>query len=175
MAVTWGTPTPATTRVVQIEPGPMPTLTPSAPASISARVAPAVATLPAITWTWFEYFLIASTGRPGPVIGFRVDMDALDLNESTAADHLPQREGFTSCNAGIMHACGHDAHAAMLAGAARALCARKDQIPGTIVFMFFNDWQLAMVVLLGVPMVAPSTSGVSGFWLLRSVVPEVLL
>ena len=48
MAVTCGTPTPATTRVVQIEPGPTPTLTPSAPASISASAASAVATLPAI-------------------------------------------------------------------------------------------------------------------------------
>ncbi|MCY1554334.1 hypothetical protein D9M68_908990 [compost metagenome] len=46
-AASCGTPTPATMRVVQIEPGPMPTLTASAPASISARVASAVATLPA--------------------------------------------------------------------------------------------------------------------------------
>ena len=49
IADTWGTPIPATTRVVQIEPGPIPTLTASAPASISARVASPVATLPAIT------------------------------------------------------------------------------------------------------------------------------
>jgi hypothetical protein len=50
MAVSCGTPTPATMRVVQIEPGPMPTLTASAPASISAW-ASAVATLPATTCT----------------------------------------------------------------------------------------------------------------------------
>ena len=50
IAVSCGTPTPATMRVVQIEPGPMPTLTASAPASISARAPSAVATLPAITW-----------------------------------------------------------------------------------------------------------------------------
>ncbi len=48
-AVTCGTPTPATTRVVQIEPGPIPHLTASAPASISASAASAVAMLPAIT------------------------------------------------------------------------------------------------------------------------------
>ena len=47
MADSCGTPTPATMRVVQIEPGPMPTLTASAPASISACVPSAVATLPA--------------------------------------------------------------------------------------------------------------------------------
>ena len=49
-AVSCGTPTPATTRVVQIEPGPMPTLTASAPWSISALAPSAVATLPATTW-----------------------------------------------------------------------------------------------------------------------------
>ena len=51
MAVTCGTPTPATTRVVQIEPGPMPTLTASAPASTSALAASPVAMLPPTTWT----------------------------------------------------------------------------------------------------------------------------
>ena len=58
MAVSCGTPTPATMRVVQIEPGPMPTLTASAPASISALVPSAVATLPAMTCTRFESFLM---------------------------------------------------------------------------------------------------------------------
>ena len=51
MAVIWGTPMPATTRVVQMEPGPMPTFTQSAPASIRALVASAVATLPAMSCT----------------------------------------------------------------------------------------------------------------------------
>ena len=51
MAVSCGTPTPATTRVVQIEPGPMPTLIESAPASISALAPSAVAILPATTCT----------------------------------------------------------------------------------------------------------------------------
>jgi len=51
IAVIWGTPTPATIRVVQIEPGPMPTLMPSAPALISASAASAVAILPAIIST----------------------------------------------------------------------------------------------------------------------------
>ena len=51
IAVSCGTPTPATIRVVQIEPGPIPTLIASAPASASALAASAVATLPATTWT----------------------------------------------------------------------------------------------------------------------------
>ena len=49
--MTWGTPTPATTRVVQIEPGPTPTLTASTPASTSAWAPARVATLPPMTWT----------------------------------------------------------------------------------------------------------------------------
>ncbi len=59
----------------------------------------------------------------------RGDMDALPMSEETGLD-------FASTVPGAMHACGHDAHSAMLVGAARALCARKDAIPGTIVFMF---------------------------------------
>src|SRR5690625_854 len=51
IAVICGAPTPATTRVVQIEPGPTPTLTASAPASTSAAAPDRVATLPPITWT----------------------------------------------------------------------------------------------------------------------------
>ena len=59
----------------------------------------------------------------------RGDMDALPMSEETGLD-------FASTIPGAMHACGHDAHSAMLVGAAKALCARKDAIPGTIVFMF---------------------------------------
>src|SRR5262245_9908010 len=54
MAVSWGTPTPATMRVVQIEPGPIPTLIASAPASISALAPSPVAMLPATTCTAFD-------------------------------------------------------------------------------------------------------------------------
>ncbi len=60
-AVSCGTPTPATMRVVQIEPGPMPTLTASAPASISALAPSAVATLPAITATALDSRLMRAT------------------------------------------------------------------------------------------------------------------
>lgn len=76
------------------------------------------------------------TGRPGPVMGFRVDMDALDLNESQAADHLPQREGFASCNPGMMHACGHDGHTTIGLGVASALMAMKERLSGTIKLIF---------------------------------------
>ena len=69
-AVNCGTPTPATTRVVQMLPGPMPTFTASAPASISASAPSGVATLPAITCTAFDNFLmmltVSSTPREWP-------------------------------------------------------------------------------------------------------------
>lgn len=76
------------------------------------------------------------TGRPGPVMGFRVDMDALDLHESQASDHLPQREGFASCNPGMMHACAHDGHTAIGLGVATVLMAMKEQLSGTIKLIF---------------------------------------
>ena len=59
----------------------------------------------------------------------RGDMDALPMTEETG---LP----FASTIPGAMHACGHDAHTAMLFGAAKALCARREELSGTIVFMF---------------------------------------
>ena len=65
----------------------------------------------------------------GRTVLLRGDMDALPLQEETG---LP----FTSRLPGAMHACGHDAHTAMLVGAARALCARRDELTGTVVFMF---------------------------------------
>ena len=65
----------------------------------------------------------------GRTVLLRGDMDALPLHEDTGLD-------FTSRTDGAMHACGHDTHVAMLAGAARALCARRDELAGTVVFMF---------------------------------------
>lgn len=65
----------------------------------------------------------------GRTVLLRGDMDALPMTEETG---LP----FASQVAGRMHACGHDSHSAMLAGAARALCAHRDRLAGTVVFMF---------------------------------------
>ncbi|MDE0139652.1 MAG: M20 family metallopeptidase [bacterium] len=67
--------------------------------------------------------------RPGPTILLRGDMDALPVPEDTG---LP----FASERAGFMHACGHDMHAAMLAGAARLLASRRDELAGSVLFMF---------------------------------------
>ena len=68
-------------------------------------------------------------GRPGPAVLLRGDMDALPVTEETG---LP----YASATPGVMHACGHDLHTAMLAGAARLLSARQAELPGTVIFMF---------------------------------------
>jgi hippurate hydrolase len=65
----------------------------------------------------------------GRTVLLRGDMDALPLQEDTGL-------AFTSHEDGKMHACGHDTHVAMLAGAARALCARRDRLAGSVMFMF---------------------------------------
>jgi hippurate hydrolase len=67
--------------------------------------------------------------RPGRRILLRADTDALPMPEDNDLAFRSQRPG-------AMHACGHDSHAAMLAGAARLLSARRDALAGEIVFMF---------------------------------------
>ncbi len=68
-------------------------------------------------------------GRPGPRILLRGDMDALPMPEDTGLEFASEVEG-------AMHACGHDAHTAMLVGAARLLAARREELPGSVRFMF---------------------------------------
>jgi len=65
----------------------------------------------------------------GRTVLLRGDMDALPLVEDTGL-------AFASGTHGAMHACGHDTHVAMLAGAAKALCERRDRLAGTVMFMF---------------------------------------
>ncbi len=66
---------------------------------------------------------------PGPAVLLRGDMDALPVTERTG---LP----YASAVPGRMHACGHDLHTAMLAGAARLLAARQAELAGSVIFMF---------------------------------------
>lgn len=72
--------------------------------------------------------------EPGPTIAFRFDMDALPVQESKDADHLPSKEGFISKFEGNMHACAHDAHTAIGIGLAEKLADR--QFSGTVKLIF---------------------------------------
>jgi hippurate hydrolase len=67
--------------------------------------------------------------KPGPTVMLRGDMDALPMPEDTGLD-------FASKVDNVMHACGHDTHVAMLAGAAKMLSERKATLPGRVLFMF---------------------------------------
>lgn len=69
------------------------------------------------------------SGRPGPTLLLRGDMDALPMPEDTGLDFASEIDG-------AMHACGHDAHTAMLASSAKLLAGRKDDLCGKVVFMF---------------------------------------
>ena len=75
--------------------------------------------------------------KPGPCIALRADMDALPIVEKGNFPFASkQRTGFNGQDVGVMHACGHDAHVAMLMSVAEILSGIKDQIKGTIKFIF---------------------------------------
>ena len=80
---------------------------------------------------------ILKGAQPGPVIGLRADMDALPGTERVALPFASKEKSeYNGSQVGVMHACGHDTHVAMLLGAATVLAGMKDKIKGTIVFIF---------------------------------------
>lgn len=72
----------------------------------------------------------------GPVTALRFDIDALPMTEASDEEHRPYREGFSSVNHGMMHACGHDCHGAIGLGTAKLLLEMKDSLHGTVKFLF---------------------------------------
>ncbi|WP_144540170.1 M20 family metallo-hydrolase [Cytobacillus oceanisediminis] len=76
------------------------------------------------------------TKKEGQTIAFRVDMDALPINESEADSHFPQKEGFRSTVPNQMHACGHDAHTTIGLGLATLIAENKDSLKGKIKLIF---------------------------------------
>jgi amidohydrolase len=76
-------------------------------------------------------------GKPGPSVALRADMDGLPVTEQTglpfASKVITQYNGQT---VGVMHACGHDAHTAILMGVAEVLSGMKATLPGTVTFLF---------------------------------------
>jgi amidohydrolase len=76
-------------------------------------------------------------GRPGPVVALRADMDALPVTEDVDVPFRSTvRAQYNGQEVGVMHACGHDTHVAMLLGAAEVLAGMRDRLPGTVVFLF---------------------------------------
>lgn len=80
---------------------------------------------------------ILKGGKPGPVVALRADMDALPVKERV---NVPFKSDVTAEYLGqtvpVMHACGHDAHTAILMGTAEVLSKMKKDVPGTVVFIF---------------------------------------
>lgn len=80
---------------------------------------------------------ILKGSQPGPVIGLRADMDALPVTERTNIPFASKEKAeYNGQQVGVMHACGHDSHVAMLMGAAEVLTGMKSQLKGTVVFIF---------------------------------------
>ena len=76
-------------------------------------------------------------GKPGPTIALRADMDALPVEEKTGLPFASKvRTTYLGNDVGVMHACGHDAHVAILMGVAEVLSQMKNDIHGTIKFIF---------------------------------------
>lgn len=79
---------------------------------------------------------VLRTGRGGPTVALRFDVDAVEVPESQDPKHRPAREGFASLNPAASHACGHDAHAATGILVARELMAVRDRLCGTLKILF---------------------------------------
>ncbi|HJQ18943.1 MAG TPA: amidohydrolase [Gemmatimonadaceae bacterium] len=76
-------------------------------------------------------------GRPGPVVALRADMDALPVTEQVDLPFKSTvRAQYRGQEVGVMHACGHDNHVAILMGTAEVLTAMKSRLPGTVKFLF---------------------------------------
>jgi amidohydrolase len=76
-------------------------------------------------------------GKPGPVVALRADMDALPVTDEVDVPFASKvRATYNGQDVGVMHACGHDAHTAMLMGVAEVLAGMRNDLPGTVKFIF---------------------------------------
>ena len=95
--------------------------------------------IPVITFeNYTGCIAVIEGGKPGGTVLLRADIDALPIQENSGVD-------FESIHPGVMHACGHDCHTAMLLGAARLLWEQRDQLKGTVKLLF----QAAEEVFIG--------------------------
>ncbi|MFX8805362.1 M20/M25/M40 family metallo-hydrolase, partial [Acinetobacter baumannii] len=75
--------------------------------------------------------------KPGPVVALRADMDALPVTERVDIPFASKvKSEYNGQQVGVMHACGHDSHVAILMGTAEVLSKMKKDLPGTVVFLF---------------------------------------
>ncbi|RTL59121.1 MAG: amidohydrolase [Sphingobacteriales bacterium] len=80
---------------------------------------------------------ILKGGKPGPVVGLRADIDALPVTERAPVSFASKvKSEYNGQQVGVMHACGHDAHTAILMATAKVMKQMQKDIPGTIVFFF---------------------------------------
>ena len=80
---------------------------------------------------------ILKGGKPGPVIALRADMDALPVIERTSVPFASKvKTQYNGQEVGVMHACGHDSHVAILMGVAEILSSMKNDLAGTVKFIF---------------------------------------
>jgi amidohydrolase len=80
---------------------------------------------------------ILKGGKPGPVVALRADMDALPVTERVNIPFASKAMGeYNGQQVGVMHACGHDSHIAMLMGTAEILASIKSELKGTVKFIF---------------------------------------
>lgn len=103
---------------------------------------------------------ILEGAKPGPVVALRADMDALPITERNSLPFASKEKTiFASAETGVMHACGHDAHMAILMGVAEILSKNRSELKGTVKFIFQpaeegppsgEDGGASMMVKLGV-------------------------
>jgi amidohydrolase len=80
---------------------------------------------------------ILKGGQPGPMVALRADMDGLPVTEETSLPFASRAKGeYEGRAVGVMHACGHDTHMAMLLAAAKVLTSVKDRVRGSVMFVF---------------------------------------
>lgn len=80
---------------------------------------------------------ILKGGKPGPLVALRADMDGLPVTEMTGLSFASaQTDTYNGQEVGVMHACGHDAHVAILMGVAEFLTSVRDELAGSVMFIF---------------------------------------
>lgn len=79
---------------------------------------------------------VLDTGRPGPTVALRFDIDCVNVSECSKEEHVPNLENFESKCDGLMHACGHDGHMAVGLGVATWVMKNKDKLSGKVKLLF---------------------------------------